>query len=57
MIEISLEELKKYYVCRDKIEECVRFLESEAKNTKFKTEAEPKALLLCAKVLREKILK
>ena len=55
MIEISVEELKKYYVRRSKIEECVRFLEEQAKN-KFETDAEPEALLLCAKFLREKIL-
>ena len=40
---------------REKIEDTVIFLEEQAKN-KFKTDAEPKALLLCAKFLREKIL-
>jgi hypothetical protein len=40
---------------RKKIEETVRFLEAEAK-TRFRTEAEPKALLLCVKFLKEKIL-
>lgn len=42
---------------REKIEECVRFMTEQALTTKFRTEAEPKALLLCAKLLKDKVLK
>lgn len=57
MIEISLEELKKYYIRRSKIEEVVRFMEKEARLRFVQSPLESQALVLCSEVLKEKILK
>jgi len=41
---------------QDKIAETVLFLLEQSKQTRFRTEAEPKAIILCAKLLTERIL-